>query len=203
MGPIRPRLAQHSAEQGDVAHQDSRSRIRATAVRTVVMAALHCSRVRHAKNAEDRAAEGDSGRPAQPQHLAAARMVFDSEEQPRGPEESAAHLQVPAIVPAPAQHAGALGAQARLHRPEPLVLFFAVLRPDRRRDGPEWRQRGCAVTSPGRESLTQAPAQTGERLYQMKRRRQQAPTHPGRPTGGGQVRESGAGGAEPRLRERR
>src|SRR5207253_1428250 len=78
-----------------------------------------------------------------------------------------------AIVPATAQHTRPLGAQPRLHRPEPLVLLLPVLRPDRRRDGPQRGRRGRAAPTPRREASLKTPAQPGQRLGQMEQRREE------------------------------
>ena len=48
--PIRPCLAQYASVQRDVVHQRCSPRSRATASRTVAMAAVDCSSTRHAKN---------------------------------------------------------------------------------------------------------------------------------------------------------
>ena len=48
--PVRPGLAEQAPVQRELVHQGSPSRSRATAYRTVAMAAVHCSSVRHASS---------------------------------------------------------------------------------------------------------------------------------------------------------
>src|SRR5216117_1836040 len=102
-------------------------------------------------------------------------MIFRPHEQPRGAENAAPDLKVPAIVRVTAQHAGAAEPQPRFELPQALMRRFPTLAPQGRGDWPERGQTHGAVAAPGGEALRETPAQPSDGLEQVQRRRQQSP----------------------------
>ena len=134
--------------------------------------------------------------------MSAASVLFDQQPDAGRPQHPAAHLAVPAVEVAAAQHHRAAPAQGVLQRPQPLVVRRPGLGPDG--DDPRQRQGDAAQSSPapGRQAAADAPEQAGGRLDQVKCRRQRQQACPTPASQGGAGVERLARG-EPRLHQRR